>query len=281
MHGLTSPVRGAAVRECGLLLPPDRMPLWRNGRPLKRWRYVGVYTPQVMLCAGHARVGPLSQRWWAVAEPDGSLRERSSIGRAGVTIAARHVNVNAPGVRVELRLGDGQAVETASPTGERGNYIWTSKRAGIPVEGTVVLDGREHEIDGPHGFIDDSAGYHPRHTVWRWSAGLGRTAAGQRVGWNLASGIHDRPAASERTLWVDGQARELGAVEFAGDLSQVSFAEGGRLRFHEWAAREERRNLLLVRSSYRQPFGTFSGELPGALQLREGCGVMEEHDVWW
>jgi hypothetical protein len=36
-----------------------------------------------------------------------------------------------------------------------------------------------------------------------------------------------------------------------------------------------------VRSLYRQPFGTFSGELPGALQLSEGWGVMEDHEVWW
>jgi hypothetical protein len=35
-----------------------------------------------------------------------------------------------------------------------------------------------------------------------------------------------------------------------------------------------------VRSSYRQPFGTFSGELAG-LELAAGYGVMEAHDVFW
>jgi hypothetical protein len=45
--------------------------------------------------------------------------------------------------------------------------------------------------------------------------------------------------------------------------------------------RERHENLLLVRSSYRQPLGTFSGELPGGVQLAEGYGVMEDHDVWW
>ena len=57
--------------------------------------------------------------------------------------------------------------------------------------------------------------------------------------------------------------------------------EGGLLAFHEWSAREERMNMLLLRSTYRQPFGTFEGELPGGLALREGYGVMEEHDVYW
>jgi hypothetical protein len=53
------------------------------------------------------------------------------------------------------------------------------------------------------------------------------------------------------------------------------------VRFSEWSAREENLNLLLFRSRYRQPFGTFSGELPGGLRLREAQGVMEEHDVLW
>ena len=36
-----------------------------------------------------------------------------------------------------------------------------------------------------------------------------------------------------------------------------------------------------MRSYYRQPFGTFEGELSGGLTLAEGYGVMEEHEVWW
>ncbi len=45
--------------------------------------------------------------------------------------------------------------------------------------------------------------------------------------------------------------------------------------------REDHTNLGLFRSDYRQPFGAFSGELPGGLVLEEGFGVMEEHDVRW
>ena len=40
-------------------------------------------------------------------------------------------------------------------------------------------------------------------------------------------------------------------------------------------------NLLLMRSDYRQPFGTFAGTLPGGIELAEGYGVMEQHDVRW
>lgn len=257
------------------------MPLWRQGRPLKRWRYLGVYAPELMLCVGDARIGPVPRRWWAVAEPGGRLHEHSSTRRAGVSLGAGGVRVEAGSVRIELELGDSEAVEIASPVGERGNYIWTRKRAGFPVRGVVILGGREHEVDGPYGFCDESAGYHARHTAWRWSAGIGRTGDGRHVAWNLVSGVHDGPRASERTVWIDGEPRPIGPVEFAADLSRVSFADGASLRFSEWAARTEQANLLLLRSFYVQPFGTFSGELPGQLQLSEGCGVMEDHDVWW
>jgi hypothetical protein len=277
------PARGRAVRALGLPLPPDRMPRWRAGRPLKRWRYVGVYTADLMLCVGDARIGPVPQRWWAVALPGGQLRERTTFGRAGVELGgeAGHVAVRAEGVSIQLELDESEGVETASPVGDRGAYIWTRKQACVPVRGTVELDGRRHEIDGDHGFVDDSAGYHARHTAWRWSAGVGQLDDGRRVGWNLVAGIHDAPDASERTIWIDGEPVEVGPVRFAADLSSVAFADGSGLGFSEWSAREHATNALLIRSRYRQPFGAFAGSLPGGLRLAEGHGVMEDHDAHW
>jgi hypothetical protein len=256
------------------------MPMWRRARPLKRWRYVGYYAAELMLCVGDARIGPIPQRWWAIAEPGAAIRERSSLGSAGVRIEGSRVRVESGNVRIELELDESEGVEVATPVGDRGNYIWTRKHGDVPVRGSVSLDGHEHTIDGI-AFVDESAGYHARHTVWNWSAGVGRAEGGERVAWNLVTGVHDSPHDSERTLWVNGEPRELGAVEFASDLSSVAFSESGSLAFHEWSAREERRNMLLLRSTYRQPFGTFEGELPGGLRLAEGYGVMEEHDVYW
>lgn len=259
---MTLPARGPAVRELDLALPPARLPLLRRGRLRKQWRYVGVYGPELMLCVGNARIGPVPQHWAAVALPDGSLHE----GR---------------GVDVSLEFYEGEhgGVEIASPAGGHGHYIWTRKQAGVPVRGTVTAAGREHRIDGV-AFIDESAGYHPRHTVWKWSAGNGRAVDGHSVAWNLVAGVHDSPQSSERTLWLDGEPREVGPAAFADDLSWVA-SEGARLDFTEWSAREARMNLGLLRNTYRQPFGTFSGTLPGGVELAEGYGVMEEHDVHW
>jgi hypothetical protein len=260
------PVRGAAVRRLDLLLPPARMRLVRSRRPLKRWRYVGVYRPDVMLCVAAARVGGVPQRWWAVALPDGTLAQ----GRRGVTLAPG--TARAGGV-IDLELDETDGVEVVSPDGP--SYVWTRKQAPVRVRGTVRAGGRTIELDGDDGFIDDSAGYHARRTAWRWSAGLGRTVDDRRVAWNLVDGVHDG-VASERTVWVDGEPSEVSAQEFAADLSRV-----GGLDFREWSARESRVNLVVMRNHYRQPFGEFSGELPGGLRLAEGYGVMEEHDVLW
>jgi hypothetical protein len=274
------PIRGAGVRELPVPLPPDHLTAWRGRRPLKRWRYVGVYTPELMLCVGDAKIGPVPQRFWAVALPGGKLRERTTSGRGGVTIEGSRVRVEAKGVRIDFQLEESAGMEIVSPVDERGGYIWTRKQACVPVSGSVELDGERHAIGGEGGFIDDSAGYHPRHTVWKWSAGVGTAEDGRRVGWNLVTGLHDDPAVSERTLWVDGESQHIGPVTFADDLSKIA-GDDLDLRFDEWSRREHSTNALLMSSSYSQPFGTFSGRLAEGIELLEGYGVMEDHDVRW
>jgi hypothetical protein len=181
-------------------------------------------------------------------------------------------------VAIDLTLDEGAGVETVTPAGR--TYIWTRKQGGVPARGRVRAGGREWEVDG-RAFVDESAGYHDRVTSWRWSAGMGEAADGRPVAWNFAEGIHDSPRDSERTVWVDGAPSEPGPVRFAADLSSIAFAEGGELRCAAEATRERDDNLLVFRSRYEQPFGAFSGVLPGGLELAEGYGVMERHDVRW
>ena len=268
------PVRGDAVRSLGLPLPPERMPLFRRRRPLKRWRYVALYSPELMLCVGDARIAGLPQRWWAVALPDGSLLERTTARRLERESEHGRIHIEDRGVVVDLGYEQGRGVEVVSPHG--GGYIWTRKQAGIAMRATVRAGDREWPVDGPVGFVDESAGYHARRTTWLWSAGIGRATGGRAVAWNLVDGVHDAREASERTVWVDGDPHEVEPQRFAPDLSAV-----GDLRFSEWCTREDRTRRPLIHSDYRQPFGSFSGRLPGGLELESGYGVMEWHDVRW
>jgi hypothetical protein len=237
------------------------MPLARGGRPLKRWTYVGAYGPDVMVCAASARIGPLPVAWWAIWDRRAG---RLTQGHHSVRIDARGVAVRG---RFELAIGDGAPVEVVSPHGRE--YAWTRKRA-VTVHGSV--GGRAVELEA---IVDESAGYHARHTAWRWSAGVGTAASGEPVAWNLVEGIHDGSDVSERTVWVAGRPHALLPLAFDG------LAGVGGLRFAAEATRAARENLLLVRSDYEQPFGTFTGELPVAGPLREGWGVMERHEVSW
>jgi hypothetical protein len=250
------------------------MPARRGARPLKAWRYVGVFGPELMLCVGAVRIGPVRQSFWAVWDRRARrLHERTRFGRGGVRLRTGAVLVRDRGVEIDLDLDELAGVETVCPSGS--NYAWTRKQGGVAVGGTVGVGGKTFAVDGC-AVIDDTAGYYERHTHWRWSAGVGLTADGRAAAWNLVDGVNDPQRGSERTVWIEGVAHEVPPSRFAPDLSAVD-----GLRFTAEATRERRENRLLVRSSYRQPFGTFAGTLPTGGQLAAGWGVMEEHDVHW
>jgi Protein of unknown function (DUF2804) len=264
-------------------LPPEPMPRWHRGRPRKAWRWVGVFAPELVLCAGRAEVAGVPQRFWAVWEParDG-LREHTALRAPARRLLLQddNVRVREHRVAIDLRLEDaGVAITVRSPHG--GSWIWTRKRP-VRAVGTVWLGDRAVVVDAP-GLVDDSAGYHARDTEWWWAAGAGLDVDGRTVVWNLVHGVHDAAAGSERRVWVDGAAREVGAVTFGPDLTHVGFAEGGGLAFAAGAARErhERRLGGLLRSDYVQPLGTVTGELPGGVRLAGATGVMEHHRARW
>jgi hypothetical protein len=181
-------------------------------------------------------------------------------------------------VRAFLRAGEGRWAESACPTGERDGYVWTRKRI-VPVECDLRIGERRIRVKA-RAIEDESSGYHPHHTVWDWSAGVGETTDGRAVGWNLVSGINDPAEHSERAIWIDGEPTEPGPVTFEG-LEAISFDDGARLQFAKEVERRKDESRLFVKYSYVQPFGTFSGSLAGGVELARGLGVMEHHDATW
>ena len=262
----------------GRTAPPSAR--FAGTRPLKRWRYVGVFGEDLMLCAGQVRIAGAPQAFWAVWDRrSGVLRERTRKRPWRVQLADGVVRVRDDDVRVDLRLESPTAPHEAVAQDGAGT-IWTRKH-GARAVGAVWLGGVQHPVDA-HAIVDDSAGHHGRETTWRWCAGVGQDLAGRALLWNLVTGIHDGPFGSERAVWVDGVPREVGPVTFAGDLGGVAFAEGGGLAFTAEATRERHDAFAgLVRSDYVQPFGTFTGELPGVGPLATGFGVMEAHSARW
>jgi hypothetical protein len=222
----------------------------------KRWSWLGAFGADAMVCVAWAEVGPARVSWWAVWD-----RTRLS---EGYRRSWRGVAVGPAGARVDgvlsLRIVDaGRPIEARTgPT--------RTRKTPVRVEG--VAGGREISCAG---LLDESAGRHARHTAWLWSAGVGTSASGAPVAWNLCDGLHPR----EQFVWVDGAPHELGAPRFDG----LAGVDG--LRFAAEASRARKEDLVLIASDYEQPFGTFTGSLPVAGELREGYGVMERHEARW
>jgi hypothetical protein len=225
----------------------------------KEWTWIGGFGPDVMLCAASARIGPARTAWWAVWDGE-RLHERTYRRRGPVDVSPERIVV--PGM---LDL----VVEPGAPWAVRTGAMWTRKRP-ARLRGTAL--GREVDLAG---LIDESAGRHPRAMSWWWSAGAGELVDGGVVTWNLVDGLHDGAERSERAVWVDGVPAHVPPQPFHG------FSGVGGLRFTALATRARTENLLLIASDYVQPFGTFTGTLPGGLELEAGQGVMEWHDVRW
>ncbi|HEV3071383.1 MAG TPA: DUF2804 family protein [Solirubrobacteraceae bacterium] len=262
------------------------MPLFRGRRPLKRWRYVGMFCAELMLCAARVQVGPAQQSFWAIlTREDSRLRERTHTLRHRGAVQLEHgrLRIHDGAVLVDLMFDEDAGWEATCPHGAQ--YVWTRKQAGIAARGTITMDGEiPREIEAL-AIVDDTAGYHARVTEWRWAAGVGVDPVGAPLAFNLVEGVNDPPSGSERAVWRDGVPHEVPPVSFASDLREIHARDhardGTKLSFVPEAQRSRRENLLLVRSDYRAPFGTFSGTLPGGIELAHGLGVVEDHRARW
>ncbi len=276
---LDSPYRGdGSDRPLGVPLPPHKMPWFRAGRLLKRWRYVSLWSRDLSICAANISVGPVRQEFWAVWDrKHRQLWERTRLCPCCVTLVPNRLLVRDGGITIDVTLDEQAGFEVVVPDGQA--YTWTRKQL-VRAYGTVHLSNGPRQVEAMV-LIDDNAGYHPRHTRWRWSGGAGQDTTGRAVGWSVIDGLNDPAHNSERTVWIDGVPQEVSTVSFEENLAGVVFHDGAQLHFQAEAARERRDNLLLVRSTYRQPFGTFTGALPGGIHLREAYGVMEWHEAVW
>lgn len=256
------------------------MPAWRHRRPLKRWRYVGVFDDALMICVGDVHIGPGRQTFWAVWDRGRRrLTERTRLfDHRAVRLEPGRLLVSDDATEIDITLEENDGVASVCAHGRDG-YVWTRKQGGIRAHGRVRLATATHELDA-RAIVDDSAGYHARSTQWRWAAGVGVAPDGASLAWNLVAGINDPDRGSERTVWVDGTPREVVPARFSEDLSWIAIGDS-QLRFATEARRVRHENLLLIASDYEQPFGTFAGTLPGGVEVASGLGVMERHSARW
>jgi hypothetical protein len=256
----------------------EKLKLLDHGQLRKKWRYVGVYGEDLMICAAVVQVGPLTQTFWAIWDrTTKTLYDATHQRNAAVQVPDGRLLVKDGDVEINLTLEVTPGFEVTTPAGK--SWMWTRKQLGIRAQGTVRVGGRQVEVDAL-GMVDDSAGYHPRKTLWRWSTGVGKDSQGRDVAWNFVNGMHDDPADNENAIWLNGERTAVQAAPIAEDLSTINIGSD-RLDFHQESERGAKSNLVVIRSEYRQPFGRFTGTLPGVGEVHDAYGVMEFHNVVW
>lgn len=274
------PYRGdGSNRPTSVPLPPQHLPLFRSGQLRKTWHYVSFWGRELSFCAAQVKVGPLKQEYWGVWDrAAGQFRQASHVFGSRIQFQSNRVQVNDSDVQIDVSYSNAVSFEVYRPAARA--YIWSHKDYSREARGTVQYGNRKVKANGVM-FVDVNAGYHERHTQWRWAAGAGLDQQGRLIAFNAITGLFDTPTNSERTIWIDDVAREVGPNTFSADLSTVSFAEGGTLTFQPEQLIEQHDNYLVIRSDYFHWFGTYLGTLPGGIELREAYGVRERHDAIW
>ena len=265
-----------------------RMPLVLDGRPRKRWRYVG----RVRRAADAVRrrradrpaaadvlggVGPRAPGAARAHAAGAAARGSCALPRgrrrrsATATVRAR------PRRRAGRRRGDG--VRSTAPS-----WIWTRKQGARARARARWCSTARRSRSTRSGCVDESAGYHAR--AHRLGVVGGRRRAltdGRAVGWNLVTGLHDARdrAASARSGSTARRPRRRRCRSRAARRDRVRRRRASCAFAAEATRRAHATTSALFRSDYVQPFGTFTGTLPGGLELAEGRGVMERHSALW
>ena len=193
--------------------------------------------------------------------------------------ASRPAHPEAGGVRGFLRTGGGTVgrvrVRRTARTASSGRAsAWST------VDVDVRIGERRIRCKA-RGVEDESAGYHPPHTVWSWSAGVG-TLDGRPRGRLEPRRGGERPARALRACDL-GRRRTVRAR--AHPPSAVSRRSASRTA-RESSARP-RPSARAPRSAARSPTPTASlsarsrERFPGGLRLESAMGVMESHDAHW
>ncbi len=232
--------------------------------------------------AGAADVLGVYDRAERTRSGGGTTIERTRLipRRGALDLAPGRLRIRDDGVLLDLTLDEDEGIEATCPNG--GAYVWTRKQAGVRAHGTLVIGraptdrDRRARRDRRHRRLPRAR---DRVVVGRRCRQCRPTV--RRSPSTSCRASTTRRSGSERAVWVAGVPHEAPPVRFSADLRTIASEDGSELRFAPEAERSRSDNLLLVRSDYRAPFGTFSGTLPGGIPLTHALGVVEHHRARW
>lgn len=201
--------------------------------------------------------------------------------RRSVQISRRDATVRIDGrmgpvdLALTIEAPPERAVTAVCPVTDGPGPNVTQKEVSVAAGGTVTVDGRTHRIEDGLALLDHTHGLLARTTSWRWGFGVGRRD-GEPVGFNLVSEFND---GLENACWLDGTTEALSPATLETEPWRLS-ADAVDLELAVEGERREDVDAGLLSSRYRQPIGTWSGEIRG-LEVEEWFGVAEVHESRW
>ena len=228
---------------------------------------------------------------------DGGRTARFELGRTRLLLSDDELLVDldagggAPSTHVMARAAGPCATPISAVVPIEGGYANATEKRIVPVSGEIVSGGRRFVLGQRRpafAAYDHTAGFLARHTVWRWALGVGYDAAGERVAFNLVEGFVGE---AECGAWLGDRLVALGEGRFELDLAKpmepwrVTTTCGALdVLFTPSAIHAEDKDMLVVRSKFIQPIGSFEGtlRLDGVVRKLSGLpGVTEHQDVLW
>ena len=289
----------------------------------KRWQYFGAFDQKLVLGVAVIHLGYVGSAFAYVYErgsnklkelnlmdigarktiySDNSVSGFSSLGTSKGSIrldndvlsGPRKITVQSQGLKIDVELPDNSEEFTplalCSRNGLRG-FNYTHKAAGLPATGAVEVDGRKMELsEQALGVVDWTAGCAAHETYWNWASAAGMQKNGKVLGLNLVSGINET-AYTENVIWFDGKPIKVDIMHFDYDYKdpmqpwKIRSNDGKvDLEFTPESERREDKNVLFIASKFRQPFGSFEGQVKiggKKTQIDSLYGFVEEHFVRW
>jgi hypothetical protein len=199
------------------------------------------------------------------------------------------------GTRIDARFSEAQPafqpMSLCTPSAVNG-WVYARKVAGVRCSGQVQSALGDFDLRAIDAFAhhDWSAGYMRRETFWNWAC-LSGEVQGQRVGLNLSWGGNET-SFTENCFWLDGELLKGDSVrfEFVRDHPLRpwiirSYDGQVSLRFEGQGLHQERLDLGLLASNFKQLFGRFSGTLRPhggtPLHIENSWGFVEDQYAKW
>lgn len=190
-------------------------------------------------------------------------------------------------ITLDAQLDEAEAPPPIAAIGRIEGGVWdaTEKRTLTRVHGTLTCNGKTHDLATATGGYDYTHGLLPRHTQWRWGFALGKVD-GQPFAFNVVQGFLGEV---ECAAFFGGKVFPIAEPRFVFDRNEPLGAwrleaEGIDLTFTPGAMHADATNLVLIKSRFVQPVGTFRGtmRMDGRdLTLVDVPGVVEDQDVLW